>query len=79
MVEYDVFFSCKECGGEHPMGAKIPIPCGPAQRISIGAFYADKEMPEEIKRLTGHYFECPKSKNGFFHDDIYQLFLVPVE
>jgi hypothetical protein len=78
MVSYDIFFTCKECCGEHPLGVKIQIPDGPKQRTSIGAFYADKKIPEQIKRLTDHHFECPKSKNSLFHDDVYQLFLVPL-
>jgi hypothetical protein len=79
MVAYDVFFLCKECGAEHPLGVKIPIPEGPAQKMSIGAFYTEKEIPQAISRLSDRLFECPKSKTRFFHDDIDQLFLVPLE
>ena len=79
MVAYDIIFSCKACGGKHPLGVKIQTPGGPKRKISVGAFYAEKEMPKEISLLTDHLFECPKSNNSFFHNDIYQLFLIPVE
>jgi hypothetical protein len=78
MLSYDIFFACKACGGEHPLGVRIPIIQGPAQRVSVGAFYAEEEMPKEIRRLTDQLLECPKSKSRFFHSDITQLFLVPL-
>ena len=77
MVSYDIFFTCRECGGEHPLGIKIQIPDGPEQRMSVGAFYAEEEIPKAIRRLTDQLLECPKSKSGFFRSDITQLFLVP--
>jgi len=79
MVAYDIFYSCKECGQEHPLGVKIPLSRGPGEKISIGAFYAGKEIPEKIRLLLKSPLECAKTINGFFHNDPYQMFLVPLE
>ncbi len=61
------------------MGVKIPITDGPPKKVSLGAFYMGREMPEVFHKILEKRFECPKSKNGFFHNDRYQLFLVPVK
>jgi hypothetical protein len=78
MITYDIFYSCKECGEEHPLGVKIPLSHGPGEKISIGAFYTGKEIPEKIRQLLEHSLECPKTLDGFFHDDRYEMYLVPV-
>jgi hypothetical protein len=77
MADYDINFYCEECKQTHPLGVKIPIKGGPSIKMSIGAFYAGKQLPPKIADLIDSQALCPKTGKMFNQKDIQQIFLVP--
>jgi hypothetical protein len=52
MADYDINLYCEECKQTHPVGVKIPIKDGPTIKMSVGAFYAVKQLPPKIADLV---------------------------
>jgi hypothetical protein len=63
----------------HPAGLKISIKSGPPIKMSVGAFYAGKQVPPKIADLIDSHVLCPKTGKMFTQKDIHQIFLVPVK
>jgi len=78
MAKYDIYVFCSECGEPHPMGIRIDLSDGPAERDSIGNLYAGKELPPNIANLINNRTRCPNTGNMFTQEDNNQIFLVAV-
>lgn len=78
MQDYDVYVFCNECGDVHPMGLRIKLEDGPADKQSIGDTYSGKDLPREIANLMNNRTQCPKTGKMFIQKDNHQVFLVPV-
>jgi hypothetical protein len=79
MADYDIEFFCEECNKNHPAGIKISIRGGLAQKRSIGAFYAAKQLPPKVADIMDSMVLCPKTGKMFAQKDLNQIFLVPTK
>jgi hypothetical protein len=79
MAYYDICFYCEECKQTHPLGVKISITDDPAQKISVGAFYAGKQLPPEIANHVDSQILCPKRGKMYTQKDLNQIFLEPIK
>ncbi|TMB62262.1 MAG: hypothetical protein E6J54_30645 [Deltaproteobacteria bacterium] len=77
MPKYDIYVSCPECHGEHPMGIGIHLDDGPDEKRSIGDSYQGKSLPPQVSAIQGHKCLCLKTGKEFRQEDNEQVFLVP--
>lgn len=78
MASYDVHVFCDECSGVHPMGVRIQLNDGPADKQSVGDTYRGKSVPTTVANFIHNYVTCQKTGKLFVQQDNNQIFLVPV-
>ena len=78
MAKYSVIFFCNECSKVHPLGVAVVLDDGPADKQSIGDFYAGKELPPEVATLISNESKCPNTGRTTTQEDNKQVFIVPV-
>jgi hypothetical protein len=80
MADYDIYFYCEECKQTHPLGVKISITDEhPPEKLSVGAFYAGKQLPPEIANHVDSQILCPKRGKMYTQKDLNQIFLEPIK
>lgn len=77
MPKYDIYVSCPQCRGEHPMGVGIYLDSGPQGKQSIHATYGGKVLPPQVLAIQRHKCVCSKTGKRFTQEDSSQVFLVP--
>lgn len=78
MADYDLYFYCEACNQTHPKGIKVNIDGGPSRKMSVGAFYAGKQLPREVETFVNSEALCPNTGNLFNQKDMYKIFLIPI-
>lgn len=66
MAKYSVYFFCNEYAEVHPLGIVIELDDGPPDKTSIARSYAGRELPSQIKTLTGNKTLCPNTGENDF-------------
>ena len=79
MAQYDVYVTCNECGGVHPMGMGIYLENGPIDKQNISDTYQGRSLPPQVQAIKGHKTLCLKTGKQFIQEDNRQVFLVPVK
>jgi len=79
MAAYDLHIYCETCNQTHPKGVNVQFDGGPARKISVGAFYADKHIPRQLEAFVNGEAVCPKTGTMFKQDDLFKIFLIPVD
>ena len=77
MPSYDIYVSCPQCRGEHPMGVGIYLDSGPRNKQSIQATYTENVLPPQLVTIQRHKCVCSKTGKRFTQDDSSKVFLVP--
>ena len=77
MSHYEIYVSCTECGGEHPMRVRIYLEDGPIHRQSISDAYVGKAHPPQLQAVVGHKVLCLKTGKTFAQSNPEDVFLVP--
>ena len=75
MADYDIYFYREECKQTHPLGGKLSITDEPPKKISVGAFYAGKQLPPEIANHIDSQILCPKRGKMYTQKYLNQIFL----
>jgi hypothetical protein len=53
MAQYDVYVTCNECGGVHPMGMGIYLENGPIDKQNITDTYQGRSLPPQVQAIKG--------------------------
>jgi hypothetical protein len=61
------------------MGISVAMAEGPADKQSIGDFYAGKTLPKSLADLTSRSITCPKTGKQSIQKNNQQIFLVPTK
>lgn len=77
MPNYDIYVSCPQCRGEHPMGVGIYLDSGPQNKQSIHATYGGNVLPPQLVSIHSHKCVCSKTGKRFTQEDSSKVFLVP--
>jgi hypothetical protein len=77
MPHYEIFVSCTECGGEHPMRVRIYLEDGPSDKQSVTEAYHERVQPPQLQAIAGHKVLCLKTGKTFTQSNIDEVFLVP--
>ena len=75
MPQYDIYVSCKECDGIHPMGIGVYLNVGPAYEDSVSETYSAKAVPPQILAIQRHKTLCLKTGKWFVQENFYNIFL----
>jgi hypothetical protein len=79
MSHYEIYVTCTECAGEHPMGVRINLDDGPSNKQSVSDAYYGKPRPPQLQALDGHNVLCLKKGKTFIQTDLDAVFLVPAD
>ena len=75
---YEIYVTCTECGGEHPMRVGVNLEDGPANKRSVSDAYYGKTQPPQLQAVEGHNVLCIKTGRTFIQSNLDDVFLVPV-
>lgn len=78
MSHYEIYVTCTECSGEHPMGVRINLSDGPKYKESIHDAYYGKTQPPQLQAIGGHKVLCLKTGRTFIQSNLDGVFLVPL-
>jgi hypothetical protein len=63
---YEIYVTCTECGGEHPMRVGANLEDGPANKRSVSDAYYGKTQPPQLQAVEGHKVLCIKREERSF-------------
>jgi hypothetical protein len=78
-TQYSIFALCNKCGGTHDMEVSVILKDGPVEKQSIGHVYKDRNLPENLAKLSRMSTTCPATGRGSTQKDNRQIFLVPAK
>ena len=76
---YEIYVTCTECGGEHPMRVRINLEDGPPYKRSVSDAYPGKTHPAQLQAVEGHNVLCLKTGRTFIQSNLDDVFLVPAD
>jgi len=76
---YEIYVTCTECGGEHPMRVRINLEDGPPHKRSVSDAYYGKTHPPQLQAVEGHNVLCIKTGRTFIQSNLDDVFLVPAD
>jgi hypothetical protein len=79
MAHYEIYVTCTECAGEHPMGIRINLEDGPSNKQSVSDVYYGKQRPPQLQAVEGHKVLCLKKGKTFIQTNLDAVFLVPAD
>lgn len=79
MSHYEIYATCTECGGEHPMGIRIKLEDGPSNKQSVSDAYYGKTRPPQLQAVEGHNVLCLKKGKTFIQSNLEDVLLVPAD
>ena len=79
MSHYEIYVTCTECGGEHPMRVRINLEDGPPYKRSVSDAYPGKTHPPQLQAVEGHNVLCLKTGRTFIQSNLDDVFLVPAD
>jgi hypothetical protein len=79
MSHYEIYVTCTECSGEHPMHIRINLDDGPLDKQSVSHTYTGKTQPPQLKAVEGHKVLCFKTGRTFIQSNLDDVFLVPID
>jgi len=77
MSHYEIYVTCTECSGEHPMRIRIFLEDGPTHKQCVRDAYYDKPQPPQLQAIEGHKVLCLKTGKTFAQSNPDEVFLVP--
>src|SRR6266404_5880749 len=77
MARYAIYVFCDYCDDPHQF-AETSLNDGPAQKESIGNFYAGKALPPEVATFINNSIQCFNTGRMVTQKDNNQIFLVPI-
>jgi hypothetical protein len=77
MPNYEIYFCCNECNGEHPTHLRIHLNDGPEHKETLGAFLLNHSMPPQLTTIGGRKAFCLKTGKILKLENNDQIFLVP--
>jgi hypothetical protein len=78
MSQYEIYVTCTECGGEHPMSVRINLEDGPPHKQSVSDAYYGKTQPPQLLAVERHNVLCLKTGKTVIQSNLDDVFLVPV-
>jgi hypothetical protein len=79
MSHYEIYVTCTQCRGEHPMGIRINLEDGPPNKRSVSDAYPGKTHPPQLQAVEGHNVLCLKTGRTFTQSNPDAVFLVPAD
>jgi hypothetical protein len=79
MSHYEIYVTCRECGGEHPMRVRINLEDGPPHKQSVSNAYSGKTRPPQLQAVEGHNVLCLKTGRTIIQSNLDDVFLVPAD
>jgi hypothetical protein len=79
MSHYEIYVTCTECRGEHPMRVRINLDDGPLDKQSISDAYSGKTRPPQLQAIEGRKVLCLKTGRTFIQSKVDNMFLVPTD
>jgi hypothetical protein len=79
MSHYEIYVTCMECGGEHPMRVRINLEDGPPNKRSVSDAYPDKTHPPQLQAVEAHNVLCLKTGRTIIQSNLDDVFLVPAD
>ena len=79
MSHYEIYVTCTECRGEHPMSIRINLDDGPVDKRSISGAYSGKTQPPQLRAVEGHKVLCLKTGRTFIQSNLDDVYLVPTD
>jgi hypothetical protein len=60
------------------MGVSVPLNEGPAEKISVASYYADKNVPPILTLMLRNPVKCPKTGKVFQQTDSNHIYIAPI-
>jgi len=70
---YEIYFKCA-CGGSHFTFTRTAFLNPLAAEVSVGKFYANQELPNDLKSFLAKPFVCPNRPDIVKLPDLDQFF-----
>jgi hypothetical protein len=68
MSHYEIYVTCTECAGEHPMGIRINLEDGPSNKQSVSDAYYGKLRPPQLQALEWAQRPLPQKRKNIHSD-----------